>query len=54
MFDALMNHLEKEEWGESTPTEGSQNHSKNHMHRELKKVKFPEFWRSIDGQVVEA
>jgi hypothetical protein len=49
-----MNHLEKEEGGVSTPTEGSQNPTSNHMHRELEKVKFPEFWGSIDGQVTEA
>jgi hypothetical protein len=56
MSEALINHLDRDEGRGSAPNEGSQCPPvvSGSVHRELEKVKFPEFWGSTDGLAVEA
>jgi hypothetical protein len=56
MSEALINHLDRDEGRESVPNEGSQCPPvvSGSVHRELEKVKFPEFLGSTDGLAVEA
>jgi hypothetical protein len=54
MLDAMMDRLEREEGGVLMDVEGSQNPTSNHVHREMEKVKFLEFWGSTNGQEIEA
>jgi hypothetical protein len=56
MLEALINHLDRDEGRGFVPNEGSQHPPvvSGSVHRELKKVKFPEFWGSTDGLAIEA
>jgi hypothetical protein len=56
MSEVLINHLDKDEDKAFVPNEGSQctPDGSSSIHRELKKVKFPEFWGALDGLAVEA
>jgi hypothetical protein len=51
MSEALINHLDRDEGRASMPNEGSQRApaGSSSIHRELEKVKFPEFWGATDG-----
>jgi hypothetical protein len=46
MSEALINLLDRDEGRDSVPNEGSQHPPvvSGSVHRELEKVKFPEFW----------
>jgi hypothetical protein len=54
--EALINQLDRDEARVPVPNEGSQHASVGNgsIHRELKKVKFPEFIGAMDGSSVEA
>jgi hypothetical protein len=56
MSEALINHLDRDEGRASVPNEGSQRTpaGSSSIHRELEKVKFPEFWGATDGLATEA
>jgi hypothetical protein len=53
--EALINRLDRDEGKASLPNEGSQHtqDGSSSMHKELEKVKFPEFMGSIDGLVAK-
>jgi hypothetical protein len=56
MFEALINHLDRDEARASTPPKGPLHASTGigSIHRELKKVKFPEFFGASDDAAAEA
>jgi hypothetical protein len=56
MSEALINHLDRDEGRAYVPNEGSQRTptGSSSIHKELEKVKFPEFMGATDGSVVEA
>jgi hypothetical protein len=56
MSEALINRLDRDEGRVSVPNEGSQCTlaGSGSIHRELEKVKFPEFMGATDGSAVEA
>jgi hypothetical protein len=56
MSEALINLLDRDEGRASMPNEGSQHTLvvSSSIHRELEKVKFPEFWGATDGLAIEA
>jgi hypothetical protein len=56
MFEVMINRLDRNEGRESVSNEGSQRPPvvSGSVHRELVKVKFPEFISSTNGLVVEA
>jgi len=55
MFEALINHLDRDEGREFVPNEGSQCPLvvSSSIHRELEKVKFLDFWGATDGLVAK-
>jgi hypothetical protein len=56
MYEALINHLDRDEARALTPPEGPPRASVgiDSIHRELEKVKFPEFLGAPDGATTEA
>jgi hypothetical protein len=56
MSEALINHLDRDEARASAPPEGPLRApvGTGSIHRELKKVKFPEFFGAPDGAAAEA
>ena len=56
MFEALINHLHRDEARAPAPPEGPPHAlvSTGRIHHELEKVKFPEFFSAPDGAATEA
>jgi hypothetical protein len=56
MSEALISHLDRDEARASTPPEGPLRTlvGTGSIHRELEKVKFPEFFGAPDGAAIEA